>query len=88
MSILSLLNQRILVLDGATGTMQQQYDLKETDFHGNRFEDHNFSLKGNGDVLSLTAPHIVEEIHHAYLSAGADIIETNTFSSNRISHTD
>ena len=88
MSILSLLNQRILVLDGATGTMQQQYDLKETDFHGNRFEDHNFSLKGNGDVLSLTAPHIVEEIHHAYLSAGADIIETNTFSSNRISQSD
>lgn len=88
MSILSLLDQRILVLDGATGTMQQQYDLKDTDFHGNRFQDHEFPLKGNGDVLSLTAPHIVEEIHHTYLSAGADIIETNTFSSNRISQSD
>ena len=88
MSILSALDTRVLVLDGATGTMQQQYDLKDVDFHGKRFQDHQFPLKGNGDILSLTAPHIVEEIHHAYLSAGADVIETNTFSSNRISQAD
>ena len=82
------LNQRILLLDGATGTMQQQLDLSEDEFRGDRFRDHPETLKGNGDVLSLTCPGAVAEIHEAYLKVGADIIETNTFSANRISQAD
>ncbi len=82
------LEERILILDGAMGTMIQQYSLKEADFRGTRFKDHPIELKGNNDLLSLTQPRIIEEIHHAYLQAGADIIETNTFNANGISMQD
>ena len=87
-SLADALEQRILVLDGATGTMQQAYDLGEADFRGEPFKGHNANLKGNGDVLSLTRPDVVEAIHRAYLEAGADIIETNTFSATRIAQAD
>ena len=84
----SSLDERILLLDGATGTMQQRLNLAESDFRGKKFRDHPVDLKGNGDVLSLSQPSIVREIHNAYLKAGADIIETNTFTANRISQAD
>ena len=73
---------QILLLDGATGTMQQSFGLGESDFRGTRFADHPQELKGNGDILTLTRPDLVEATHHAYLEAGSDIIETNTFNSN------
>lgn len=76
---------RVLVLDGAMGTMVQRYGLKETDYRGERFVDWSVRLRGNIDVLVLTQPRIIEEIHEAYLEAGADIIETNSFNANRIS---
>ena len=82
------LAERMLVLDGATGTMQQAYDLAEGDYRGERFAGHNLPLKGNGDVLSLTRPDIVAATHRAYLEAGADIVETNTFSATRIAQAD
>ena len=87
-SLADALEQRILVLDGATGTMQQAYNLGEADFRGEPFKGHNANLKGNGDVLSLTRPDVVEAIHRAYLEAGADIIETNTFSATSIAQAD
>ena len=83
-----LLAQRILVLDGAMGTMIQRYRLTEADFRGERFADHHHDLKGNNDLLILTRPDVVRDIHHAYLEAGADIIETNTFSSTAIAQAD
>ena len=76
---------RILVLDGAMGTMIQQYQLREEDFRSVRFANHNYDLKGCNDMLSLTAPFVVRDIHRKYLEAGADIIETNTFNAQRIS---
>ncbi len=79
---------RILVLDGAMGTMIQDYLLDESGFRGDRFHDFPYSLKGNNDLLVLTQPQIISEIHEQYLEAGADIIETNTFNSNRISMSD
>ena len=79
---------RILVLDGAMGTMIQQYELREEDFRGARFANHNYDLKGCNDVLSLTCPFIIRDIHRKYLEAGADIIETNTFNAQRISMSD
>ena len=82
------LAERLLVLDGATGTMQQGFDLQEEDYRGERFRGHNTPLKGNGDVLSLTRPDVVEATHRAYLEAGADIVETNTFSATRIAQAD
>ena len=82
------LEQRVLVLDGATGTMQQAYGLQEADFRGERFAGHNGNLKGNGDVLSLTRPDVVDAVHRAYLEAGADMVETNTFSATRIAQAD
>ncbi len=82
------LESRILVLDGAMGTMIQQYNLKEKDFRGWRFRNHPVDLKGNNDLLCLTRPGVVRAIHKAYLEAGADIIETNTFNANRISMAD
>ena len=82
------LERRVLVLDGATGTMQQSHGLAEDDFRGERFADHPTALMGNGDVLSLTRPEVVEATHRAYLDAGADIIETNTFSATRIAQAD
>jgi len=82
------LQKRILILDGAMGTMIQQYRLSESQFRGDQFKDHPVDLKGNNDILSITQPHIIEEIHRAYLEAGADIIETNTFNANPISQQD
>ncbi|MEE8147845.1 MAG: homocysteine S-methyltransferase family protein, partial [Longimicrobiales bacterium] len=77
--LLEALRERILVLDGATGTMIQSYGLTEQDFRGERYEDHRVPLIGASDVLCLTRPDIVEAVHRAYLEAGADLIETNTF---------
>ena len=82
------LRQRILVLDGATATMQQALELTEEDFRGERFRTHPLPLRGNGDVLSLTRPEIIAATHRAYLEAGADIIETNTFTATRIAQRD
>lgn len=83
-----LINERILVLDGAMGTMIQQYNLSEADFRGERFEDLPGLLKGNNDMLCLTRPDVIEEIHRKYLEAGADIIETNTFNATAVSMAD
>jgi len=82
------LSKRILVLDGAMGTMIQQYNLSESDFRGGRFEHHAVNLKGCNDVLNLVRPDIIGEIHRQYLDAGADIIETNTFNSTSVSLAD
>ena len=84
----ALMRDRILVLDGAMGTMVQRYKLGEADFRGDRWKDHGRDLKGNNDVLVLTRPDVIGEIHRQYLAAGADIIETNTFSSNIVSQRD
>jgi methylmalonyl-CoA mutase cobalamin-binding domain/chain len=84
----SLLRERILILDGAMGTMIQRYKLEEQDYRGERFKDHPHDLKGNNDLLVLTQPHIIKEIHKQYLEAGADIIETNTFNSTTLSQED
>ena len=82
------INERILVLDGAMGTMIQQYGLTEDDFRGDRFHDVPGMLKGCNDVLCLTRPDVIEDIHRKYLDAGADIIETNTFNATRVSMAD
>ena len=87
-NIEKILSEKILVMDGAMGTMIQTYDLREKDFRGSRFLDHKSDLKGNNDILSITRPNIIKEIHAAYLEAGADIIETNTFNSTSISQLD
>lgn len=84
----SLLEKKILVLDGAMGTMIQNYELEEEDFRGEDFKNHSSPLKGNCDLLSLTRPDIIQAIHRQYLEAGADILETNTFSSTRIAQAD
>ncbi|MBL7843367.1 MAG: homocysteine S-methyltransferase family protein [Cyclobacteriaceae bacterium] len=88
MKIEDVLKERILVLDGAMGTMIQRYTLEEEDFRGERFKDHAHPLKGNNDLLSITRPDIIKEIHRQYLAAGSDIIETNTFSSTRVAQAD
>jgi 5-methyltetrahydrofolate--homocysteine methyltransferase len=84
----SLLQQRILVLDGAMGTMIQAHRLEEEGYRGARFADWTHPLKGNNDLLSLTQPEIIRDIHVAYLEAGADIIETNTFNSTAVAQAD
>ena len=84
----NILKQRILVLDGAMGSLIQKHKLTEDDFRGLRFKDHSHDLKGNNDLLSITQPEIIKNIHRAYLEAGSDIIETNTFSANAISQAD
>lgn len=83
-----LFDSRIAVLDGAMGTMIQGYGLQESDFRGTRFADHPRDLKGNNDLLSITRPDVIEEIHGKYFAAGADIVETNTFNSTSISQAD
>ena len=83
-----LLEKRILFLDGAMGTMIQRYKLEEADFRGDVFKDHDTDLKGNNDLLSLTRPEIIKEIHLQYFEAGSDIVETNTFSSTKIAQAD
>lgn len=80
--------KRILVLDGAMGTMIQNYKLTEADYRGERFKDFPSDLKGNNDLLSITQPQIIKDIHRAYFEAGADLVETNTFNSTRISMSD
>ncbi|MFT4048138.1 MAG: homocysteine S-methyltransferase family protein, partial [Solimonas sp.] len=82
------LRRRILVLDGAMGTMIQGYKLEERDYRGERFAGWPRDLKGNNDLLVLTQPDVIREIHAQYLAAGADIIETNTFNAQRISMVD
>ncbi len=88
MKIEDILRERILVLDGAMGTMIQRHTLEEVDFRGERFKDHTHLLKGNNDLLSITRPDIIKEIHRQYFQAGADIVETNTFSSTTIAQAD
>jgi 5-methyltetrahydrofolate--homocysteine methyltransferase len=83
-----LLKQRILILDGAMGTMIQRFKLAEADFRGERFRDHAKDLKNNSDLLVLTRPDVVRDIHEGYLAAGADIIETNTFGANAVAQED
>lgn len=82
------LSEEILILDGGMGTMIQAYELSETDYRGSIFVEHPLSQKGNNDLLSLTQPHIIQAIHEAYLDAGADLIETNTFNANQVSMAD
>ncbi len=84
----ALLRQRILILDGAMGTMIQRYKLGEADYRGERFKDHPKDLKGNNELLLFTRPDVISEIHDQYLAAGADIIETNTFGSTRVAQDD
>ena len=86
--IRDLLKERILILDGAMGTNIQKYCLTESDYRGEIFKNHSVDLKGNNDVLALTAPYVIKEIHKKFLEAGADIIEANTFGANRISQTE
>lgn len=83
-----LLSERILVLDGAMGTMIQRHKLQEEDFQGEAFKNHSHPLKGNNDLLSITRPDVIKEIHAAYFAAGADFAETNTFSSTSIAQAD
>ena len=83
-----LLKEKIYLLDGAMGTMIQAQNLQEQDYKGERFRDHKVDLKGNNDLLTLTKPELIEEIHCSFLKAGSDIIETNTFNSNAISQSD
>ncbi|MGH2649043.1 MAG: homocysteine S-methyltransferase family protein [Ginsengibacter sp.] len=87
-TIQQCLNERILIIDGAMGTMIQRYKLEEKDFRGERFENWHKDVKGNNDLLSITQPQVIEAIHREYLKAGADIIETNTFSSTSIAQAD
>ena len=87
-NIRELLNERILIIDGAMGTMIQRYQLSEADYRGERFTDWHKDVKGNNDLLSITQPGIITNIHRQYLDAGADIIETNTFSSTSIAQAD
>ena len=87
-TIKEILQDRILVLDGAMGTMIQRYNLKEKDFRGTQFVNSEHDLKGNNDLLSLTQPDIIYDIHKQYLLAGADICETNTFSGTSIAQAD
>ena len=84
----SALAERVLVLDGAMGTMIQARQLSEEDYRGERFADHPSDLRGNNDLLSITQPDVIREIHEAYLEAGADLVETNTFNAQRISLAD
>lgn len=86
--IKEILKERILVLDGAMGTMIQGYGLTEEDFRGERFKNHSSPLKGNNDLLSITRPDVIKEIHAKYFEAGADIVETNSFSGTTISQDD
>ena len=83
-----IMSERVMIIDGAMGTSVQAYKLKEEDFRAERYKDHENDLKGNNDILVLTRPDVIKEIHSAYLAAGADIIETNTFNATMISQAD
>ena len=84
----SILKNRIMILDGAMGTMIQAHDFSEEQFRGQQFKDWDCSVKGNNDMLSITQPEAISEIHRAYYAAGADIVETNTFNSTTIAMAD
>ena len=84
----NLVNERIVIMDGAMGTMIQQEKLEEEDFRGDHFKNHAKELKGNNDLLCLTRPDIIRNIHRKYFEAGSDIVETNTFSATTISMAD
>ena len=84
----NILKNKILVLDGAMGTMIQRFSLEEEDFRGERFKDHDCDLKGNNDLLSITRPDVISSIHEEYLNAGADNIETKTFRSTSVAELD
>lgn len=86
--IRAVLNERVMYIDGAMGTMIQRYKLKEPDFRGERYKNHSHDLQGNNDILSITRPDIIQQIHEQYLEAGADFLETNTFSGTRIAQAD
>src|SRR6476469_6445020 len=88
MNIRKQLEKRILIIDGAMGTMIQRHKLTEADYRGERFKDWSSDLKGNNDLLCLTQPEIIKNIHKEYLNAGADIIETNTFNAQKVSLAD
>ncbi len=83
-----ILSRRIAILDGAMGTMIQRYKLGEADYRGERFKDHPKDLKGNNELLQFTRPDVIREIHEKYLSAGADIVETNTFGATSVAQED
>src|SRR3954463_16662325 len=83
-----LLDERILIIDGAMGTMIQRYKLQEADYRGERFKDHPKDIKGNNEMLQLVKPEVLREIHSQYLAAGAHIIETNTFGATSIAQDD
>src|SRR5215213_7489169 len=87
-NIKDLLNKRILVIDGAMGTMIQRYKLTEEDYRGERFKDWPSDIKGNNDLLCLTKPEVIKAIHKEYLAAGANLIETNTFNAQKVSLAD
>jgi len=87
-NIYKIVQDRILILDGAMGTMIQEYNFSENEYRGNRFKNHRLSQKGNNDLLCITQPHAIEAIHRKYLEAGADIVETNTFSATTIAMAD
>jgi 5-methyltetrahydrofolate--homocysteine methyltransferase len=84
----AILEQRIAILDGAMGTMIQRFKLTEADYRGERFKDHPKDLRNNGDLLSLTRPDVIRDIHEAYLASGVDIVETNTFGATRVAQDD
>jgi 5-methyltetrahydrofolate--homocysteine methyltransferase len=88
MTLEELAKEKVLILDGAMGTMIQRYNLTESDYRGDRFADWPSPLQGNNDLISLSQPDILKAIHKAYLEAGADLLETNTFNSNAISMAD
>ena len=88
MTLYELAKQRILILDGAMGTMIQRHPLEEADFRNDALHDHPKPLKGNNDLLSITRPDIILNIHRQYFEAGADIVETNTFSSTSVAQAD
>ena len=83
-----ILGQRIAILDGAMGTMTQRLRLGEADYRGQRFAEHPRDVRNNGDLLNLTQPRVIQDIHEAYLAAGADIVETNTFGATRVAQAD
>ena len=87
-TLTALLRSRVLLLDGAMGTMVQRHELSEADYRGERFADWPSDVRGNNDLLSLTRPEVISGIHRAYLQAGSDIVETNTFNAQRISLAD
>src|SRR5262245_37439106 len=84
----SMLRERILVLDGAMGTLLQRHGFTEADWRGTRFADHPRDLRGDSDVLSLTQPDAIRDVHRAYFAAGADIVSTNSFTATRVSQAD